>query len=94
MAVCQLLIGAFACRERAEQRRLKRQLQKEKRGAMRELRKDAAFIGGVRQAEAASAAAELRAGRRANFALLERQEADARSGGQGGMFKGRKRARK
>ncbi|KAK9839415.1 hypothetical protein WJX81_000656 [Elliptochloris bilobata] len=81
-------------RERAEQRRLKRQLQKEKRGAMRELRKDAVFIGGVRQAEAAAAAAELRGTRRANFAILEQQEADARSGGQGGMFKSRKRGHK
>ena len=89
-----MLIRLCRSRERAEQRRLKRQLQKEKRGAMRELRKDAAFIGSVREAEAAAAKAERRAGLRANFAILEQQEADARSGGQGGMFKGRKRARK
>ncbi len=85
---------AARARERAEQRRLKRELQKEKRGAMRELRKDAAFIGAVREADAAAARAELRGARRANFGFLERQEADARSGGQGGMFKGRKRGRR
>lgn len=32
------------CRERAATKRLKRQVQKERRGAMRELRKDAAFL--------------------------------------------------
>lgn len=35
---------ALVCRERAAHKRLKRAVQKEKRGAMRELRKDAAFI--------------------------------------------------
>lgn len=35
-------------RERAAARQLRRQLQKERRGAMRELRKDAAFLGQVR----------------------------------------------
>ena len=34
-------------RERSEAKRLARQLQKERRGAMRELRKDAAFLGEV-----------------------------------------------
>ena len=34
-------------RERSEAKRLRRQLQKERRGAMRELRKDAAFLGEV-----------------------------------------------
>lgn len=34
-------------RERSDAKRLRRQLQKEKRGAMRELRKDAAFLGEV-----------------------------------------------
>ena len=35
-------------RERAAAKHLRRQLQKEKRGAMRELRKDAVFLGEVR----------------------------------------------
>lgn len=35
-------------RERAAAKQLRRQLQKERRGAMRELRKDAAFLGQVR----------------------------------------------
>ena len=35
-------------RERAAAKQLRRQLQKEKRGAMRELRKDAVFLGEVR----------------------------------------------
>ena len=34
-------------RERSEAKRLRRQLQKERRGAMRELRRDAAFLGEV-----------------------------------------------
>eukprot|EP00889_Picochlorum_renovo_P001940 jgi/Picre1/28970/NNA_004364.t1 len=38
-------------RERAEERRLKRQIRKEERGAIRELRKDAVFMAGVRDEE-------------------------------------------
>ncbi len=85
-----------ASRERAEQRRLKRQLQKEKRGAMRELRKDAAFLGAAREADATAARLERRAVMRGNLAFMERQEADFRSGGQGGMWKkgGSKKSRK
>ncbi len=39
----------LVCRERAATKRLKRQVQKERRGAMRELRKDAAFIDTERE---------------------------------------------
>ena len=46
------------CRERAEKRRLQRQLNKERRGAMRELRKDAVFISEERDREKSQAAAE------------------------------------
>lgn len=83
-------------RERAEQRRLKRQLQKEKRGAMRELRKDAVFLGAAREADKAAERSERRAVMRGNMAFLEKQEADFKSGGQGGMWKkgGSKKGRK
>ncbi|CAL8463440.1 g2974 [Coccomyxa elongata] len=82
-------------RERAEQKKLKRQVQKEKRGAMRELRKDAVFLGAAREADAAAEKRERRKNLRANFAFLESQEADFKSGGQGGLWKkgGNKKAR-
>lgn len=82
-------------RERAEQKKLRRQVQKEKRGAMRELRKDAVFLGAARDADAAAEKKERRTKLRANFAFLEGQEADFKSGGQGGMWKkgGNKKAR-
>lgn len=83
-------------RERAEQRRLKRQLQKEKRGAIRELRKDAVFLGAVREKDKAAERLERRTIMRGNMAFLEQQEADFKSGGQGGMWKkgGSKKSRK
>jgi nucleolar protein 14 len=81
-------------RVRADERRLKRQLQKEKRGAMRELRKDAAFLGEAREADRAAERMERRAVLRGNLAFLERQEADFKSGGQGGMWKKAGRGRK
>lgn len=52
MAMCLI------CRDRAEKRRLQRQLNKERRGAMRELRKDAVFISEERDREKSQAAAE------------------------------------
>ena len=46
------LTSAPSCRrERAATKKLKRQLQQEKRGAMRELRKDSAFISAEHSAE-------------------------------------------
>ena len=39
----------------------------------------------VREKDKAAAAAERRAGMRTNMAFLEQQEADFKSGGQGGM---------
>jgi hypothetical protein len=73
-----------ARRERAEQKRLRRQVQKERRGAMRELRKDAAFLGAARDADVARAKTERRATAHGNLAFMEAQEADFRSGGQVG----------
>lgn len=91
------LIG-FLCavRERAEQKKLQRQVQKERRGAMRELRKDAVFLGAAREADMNAQKRERKANLRANFAFLERQEADFKSGGQGGMWKkgGKSKAQK
>lgn len=75
------------CRERAEQRRLKRAVRKEERGAARELRKDAAFLATEREKEKVGAKAERRAGFKANAAWLQQLESDFKSGGQGGMFK-------
>lgn len=46
-------------RERSERRKLQRQLRKEERGAVRELRRDAAFMAGVRDREKAAKQAEL-----------------------------------
>ena len=49
----------------------------------------------VRDRDKAAAAAERRVGMRANMAFLEQQEADFKSGGQGGMGKfGKKRKRR
>ena len=48
----------------------------------------------VRDRDKAAAAGERRAGMRANMAFLEQQEADFKSGGQGGMGRfGKKRKR-
>ena len=63
--------GLLSPRERAATKKLKRQLQKEKRGAMRELRKDSAFISAERAAEKADARVERRAAGRAGWALLQ-----------------------
>ncbi|KAG2492669.1 hypothetical protein HYH03_009084 [Edaphochlamys debaryana] len=81
-------------RTRAEDRRLKRQLAKERRGAIRELRRDAVFMAGERDAERQVVDAERLASERSFYSELQRQEADMRSGGQGGMnphLRGKKR---
>lgn len=72
-------------RERAEARRLKRALTKERRGAIRELRRDATFMAEQRDRERSAVDAERMASERAFYAELQRQEADMKSGGQGGM---------
>lgn len=68
---CVADVCACACRERAATKKLKRQLQQEKRGAMRELRKDSAFISAEHDAEKAAARAEIRAAGRAGLAIMQ-----------------------
>lgn len=51
---------------------------------MRELRKDAAFMAGVRDRERVARQAELDATQKRAIAFLQEQQADARSGGQKG----------
>ena len=75
------------CRDRAEQKRLKRQLNKERRGAMRELRKDAVFLSDEKDKEKAQAKAERAGAFQKNMSFLQQQESDFKSGGQGGMWK-------
>jgi nucleolar protein 14 len=78
-------------RDRADRRRLQREVRREERGAMRELRKDTAFMAGVRDRERAGAGAERDKSARRAMAFLQQQEADFKSGGQGGMWKKRSR---
>ena len=72
-------------RERAEARRLQRQLKQEARGAVRELRKDNRFLAEQRAEEAAAAADERGERQQETMAFLEKLEGDMKSGGQGGM---------
>jgi len=72
-------------RERAEQRKLKRMVQKERRGALRELRKDATFMADVRDKEKAKVDAERLGNEKRFYNELQSFEANMRSGGQGGM---------
>ncbi|KAK9825822.1 hypothetical protein WJX74_010755 [Apatococcus lobatus] len=74
-------------RERAQQKRLQKEVNREKRGAMRELRRDAAFLGEERDKERQAHKAERKGVVRRNNAFLQQQEADFKSGGQGGMWK-------
>lgn len=78
-------------RERAEKRRLKRQVNKEQRGAVRELRKDAAFLHTAKEAEAAAAKRERMTRLRAGRSFMEQQAADMASGGQKGLWRKKKR---
>jgi hypothetical protein len=82
-------VGRFCCecRDRAEQKRLMRQLNKERRGAMRELRKDAVFLSDEKDKEKAQAKAERAGAFQKNMSFLQQQESDFKSGGQGGMWK-------
>ncbi len=52
---------------------------------MRELRRDAAFMADARDTERAAVDAERLAAEKGFYAELQRQAADLRSGGQGGM---------
>lgn len=78
-------------RERAEERRLKRQIRKEERGAIRELRKDAVFMAGVRDEEKRRLQTRLDNSAKRAISFLQQQESDFKSGGQGGMWKKKKK---
>ena len=78
-------------RERAEERRLKKLIRKEERGAIRELRKDAAFMAGVRDREKHNLQARLDNSAKRAISFLQQQESDFKSGGQGGMWKKKKK---
>lgn len=78
-------------RERAEARKLKKQLKQEARGAMRELRKDNRFMADARAKEQAQSAEERGARQRDVLSFLEKQESDFKSGGQGGQIVKNKR---
>lgn len=60
---------------------------KERRGAMRELRKDAAFMGVQTTKEKNEMQSQKKKTLRANSAWLQKVEEDFKSGGQRGMWK-------
>ena len=78
-------------RQRAEERRLKKMLRKEERGAIRELRKDASFMANVKDQEKSKLHARLENSAKRAMSFLEQQQADYKSGGQQGMWKKKKR---
>tara|TARA_B110000977_G_scaffold115184_2_gene148905 strand:+ start:30128 stop:33343 length:3216 start_codon:yes stop_codon:yes gene_type:complete len=73
-------------RERAEKRRLQRQVKQEARGAVRELRKDNKFLAEQRNAEQSMAKEERGEKQKETLAFLEKMEGDLKSGGQGGVI--------
>ena len=77
----------FICRERAERRKLKRMLTSERRGAIRELRRDASYLGEQHALEKHSEERDRKRDVRGNTAWLAKLEQDFKSGGQGGMWK-------
>lgn len=78
-------------RQRAEERRLKKTLRKEERGAIRELRKDASFMANVKDQEKSKLHARLENSAKRAMSFLEQQQADFKSGGQQGMWKKKKK---
>ena len=78
-------------RVRAEERKLKKQIRKEERGAIRELRKDAAFMAGVRDQEKRNLQNKLDNSAKRAMSFLQQQESDFKSGGQQGMWKKKKK---
>ena len=71
---------------------MKRQVRQEQRGAVRELRKDAAFLHAAREAEAAKSKGERTAALRAGRSFMQQQAADMASGGQRGIWRKRKQS--
>ena len=68
------------CRERSEKQRLRKEVRREQRGAVRELRKDAAFLHSVREHEKAAAQAERRSHLRAGMSFMQQQAGPASLG--------------
>jgi len=64
-----------AASAREEEKRLRKELKKEEKGASRELRRDAAFLGRLRDEERHAAQSEAREARHRNFGWLEEQQA-------------------
>ena len=65
---------------------LRREVKKEKRGAVRELRKDNRFLAETVAREREAAADERGERQRETLSFLEKMESDLKSGGQGGMI--------
>ena len=78
-------------RERAENKKLKKELRKEARGTVRELRKDNQFMQHAREKEQAADAEDRDAKHKEVLSFLEKQESDFKSGGQGGQIVKNKR---
>ena len=78
-------------RQRAEERKLKKMLRKEERGAIRELRKDASFMADVRDREKERLHSRLDDSQKRAISFLQQQQADFKSGGQSGMWKKNKK---
>lgn len=74
-------------RERALDRKAKRVAAKEKRGKMREMRKDSLFLSDQRDKEKAQVDKERMESQRSFYSILEKQASDLKSGGQGGGVK-------
>ena len=66
-------------------------LKREKRGAMRELRKDNKFLATVKNRERDQTKEDLQKKYNKQFHFLEQQQSDMRSGGQKGMIKLRRK---
>ena len=78
-------------RSRAERKRLQREVRREHRGAMRALRKDNAFMAGVRNREEARTKQATQKQYNHVFQFLQQQEQDFRSGGQKGILFNKKK---
>jgi nucleolar protein 14 len=78
-------------RDRSERKRLRRELKRESRGAMRELRKDNKFLTSVKNREENQTKDAVQNKYNQMFHFLQQQESDFRSGGQKGTkFKNKK----
>jgi len=77
-------------KERADAKRLKKQIKTEKRSAARELRKDNYFLAAERVRWKEEHDADRATKMKAAMSFLQKQESDMKSGGQGGMARKKK----